>query len=516
MEEVKLRLGGQGHSISPELYGVFFEDQNFSCDGGINANMVNNFSFETVDDPIKHWDFHGGYLSKMEDKHEGSAYVRIRSEGRAKLKNLGYNGGMRYSRLPAMGIRRGHWYEFACDIRRRDFVGDLMIVATDRDDRELTDEITIPVPYGTDWMRLGGSLAGKLNGYGKLEIFFCGKGSLDIDRVSFMDRDYWNSDDPKWKEGRLRKDIVKAISDLHPAFMRFPSGSIINDPSKQIGCYQYFCLCEDLDMIPLPTYPAKNMNAKSAIIDDYLNLIAFATGRPDEGYWPNLRAKMGHPDPFPLDRVCIEHEDFEGIRREIQRHYVGMHCIRSNNIFTDTIEANGTLYSALRQAEYMIDLEKKGATAELSSYATLLHYAQSGMFRCSLISFNPLEVCRTANYHVERLFATNVGGTYLPYVGELPYKNFVSASMDRSVVYLKYINSSPEPSKVTVELPRKIVASWGEVLHDEDMYAKNKISFHEKDTEILGIRDFDHKIHGNELNFTARPYSIIAIRAEQK
>jgi hypothetical protein len=36
------------HPVSPSLYGIFYEDINFSCDGGINANMVMNYSFEGV------------------------------------------------------------------------------------------------------------------------------------------------------------------------------------------------------------------------------------------------------------------------------------------------------------------------------------------------------------------------------------------------------------------------------------------------------------------------------------
>src|SRR5262245_43708782 len=35
-----------GHRISPRLVGIFFEDINFGADGGLNAELVKNGSFE--------------------------------------------------------------------------------------------------------------------------------------------------------------------------------------------------------------------------------------------------------------------------------------------------------------------------------------------------------------------------------------------------------------------------------------------------------------------------------------
>ena len=43
----------RGHKINPRSIGIFFEDINFSCDGGINANVINNYSFDGVYFPPK-------------------------------------------------------------------------------------------------------------------------------------------------------------------------------------------------------------------------------------------------------------------------------------------------------------------------------------------------------------------------------------------------------------------------------------------------------------------------------
>ena len=44
---VRISVGSPTHHTSGRLYGVFFEDINHGADGGLNANMVNNFQ-ETV------------------------------------------------------------------------------------------------------------------------------------------------------------------------------------------------------------------------------------------------------------------------------------------------------------------------------------------------------------------------------------------------------------------------------------------------------------------------------------
>ena len=45
---VTVTVGDPTHAVSDRLYGVFFEDINLGADGGLNANMVNNYSFDGV------------------------------------------------------------------------------------------------------------------------------------------------------------------------------------------------------------------------------------------------------------------------------------------------------------------------------------------------------------------------------------------------------------------------------------------------------------------------------------
>ena len=48
MSSIKFLGREAGHPVSENLFGIFFEDINFSCDGGLNANLVDNYSFDGV------------------------------------------------------------------------------------------------------------------------------------------------------------------------------------------------------------------------------------------------------------------------------------------------------------------------------------------------------------------------------------------------------------------------------------------------------------------------------------
>ena len=46
--DLTIDLSDVKHPVSEMLFGLFLEDINFSVDGGLNANMVNNHSFDGV------------------------------------------------------------------------------------------------------------------------------------------------------------------------------------------------------------------------------------------------------------------------------------------------------------------------------------------------------------------------------------------------------------------------------------------------------------------------------------
>jgi len=148
---VRISVGSPTHHTSGRLYGVFFEDINHGADGGLNANMVNNYSFDgvyldhhtwrmagaerwrTQADSLRFWDFincsaaslgseirgiHGQRVTTdcpAPPIHAHSRYARITSDvpsetGPAYLENLGYNGGGDNGGEPAFSIVADHLF----------------------------------------------------------------------------------------------------------------------------------------------------------------------------------------------------------------------------------------------------------------------------------------------------------------------------------------------------------------------------------------------------------------------
>ena len=146
-----------------------------------------------------------------------------------------------------------------------------------------------------------------------------------------------------------REDMVKALKDLKPKFMRFPGGCIVHGrdfrsmyhwketvgphgtrkgkPNPcwggfqdfELGYYEYFVLCEKIGATPVPILPAgvSCPNPQIAVSDeelatlvaDTLDLVEFANGDPAKSKWAKLRADMGHPKPFNLKYIGLGNED---------------------------------------------------------------------------------------------------------------------------------------------------------------------------------------------------------------
>ena len=418
MSDFKLNVDANKtiREVSDTLFGIFFEDINFSCDGGLNANMVNNHSFDGVYmdnkgmnnfsiilgitkhinpkiDRLRYWTCTEGTIeSSFENPvSENSWYARIKVQKECRLENKGYNGGKINANKCAMSIVKGKEYEFSCWIRKKDFDGKINVFLEDENGQILTDSSSFVA--NENWTLVKVQLKGEKTAYGKLVIVFEGKGQVDLDCVSFMDVDTWGSDNPRWSQGKFRKDMIEALIDLKPRFMRFPGGCIVEgvelgneyqwknsigpiierktnynlwatdipdggySQSLQIGFYEYFLLCEDLNMEPLPIVwagfncqlrkrgklPMDAPDFYERVVQNALDLIEYANGDPDTNKWAKLRAEAGHPEPFNMKYIGLGNENlgeeyierFEIIKKAIDEKYPGITCIMSSGAFPD-------------------------------------------------------------------------------------------------------------------------------------------------------------------------------------
>lgn len=129
----KIAIGKPCSNVSPDLFGLFLEDINWACDGGLNANLVMNYSFEDtyIDqktteisltsakkpaaiqaDRLRYWHGTGCTLESRESDgiSENSWYARITVSPDGTLSNLGYNGGKKHAGKCAMWFAPGQTY----------------------------------------------------------------------------------------------------------------------------------------------------------------------------------------------------------------------------------------------------------------------------------------------------------------------------------------------------------------------------------------------------------------------
>ena len=119
-QTITVQTDRPGASISPTLFGLFFEDINFGADGGLYPERVKNRSFE-FPGPLMGWkqlnpgDSKGAlqvYDTTFDREKPNSHYLRIRVDAPGKgfgPSNEGFRG---------VGVERGKEYTFSVSARR--------------------------------------------------------------------------------------------------------------------------------------------------------------------------------------------------------------------------------------------------------------------------------------------------------------------------------------------------------------------------------------------------------------
>jgi alpha-L-arabinofuranosidase len=347
--------------ISPDLFGIFFEDINYAADGGLYAELVQNRSFEYAPSD------HGGWnsLTSWEYLHEGYAmgsvavesaaplhasnphYAQLRVESPFQkglgLKNTGFDG------IP---VKAGEKYNFSLWARTKGGAALPLLVQLRDKKGVVLAETTLPA-QAAEWQQYRAVLApAATEAEASLVVLVTAKGTVDLDMVSlFPDNTFHHH------PNGLRPDLAQIIADLKPKFVRFPGGCLTHGdgldnlydwkktvgPVEQrtaqrniwgyhqtagLGYFEYFQFCEDIGAKPLPVVaagvscqnsggswriggtgqqaiPAAEM---AAYVQDVLDLVEWANG-PVTSPWGARRAAAGHPAPFNLEYVGIGNED---------------------------------------------------------------------------------------------------------------------------------------------------------------------------------------------------------------
>jgi alpha-L-arabinofuranosidase len=349
-----IQAGQPGAKINPAMWGIFFEDINFGADGGLYAEMVKNRGFE-FPNPLMGWikitsnKGNGGELSILTDQPYNAAnphYLQIMCEGGSPF-------GVSNEGFRVMGVKKGETYDFSAQIRG--VIGSPVVrLQLYGGDGSLLDTVDL-TNFSSSWQKYTATLHPKdTDPKARLAIVVDGKAVVDLDMVSLFPRHTWKN-----RPGGLRADMVQKLADLHPGFLRFPGGCIVEGSvlslryqwkktigpvedrptiinrwntefphrptpdyyqSFGLGFYEYFQLCEDIGAQPLPilncgmacqfnTGQLCPLDELGPYIQDALDLIEFANG-PTNSTWGAKRAAMGHPEPFNLKMMGVGNEQW--------------------------------------------------------------------------------------------------------------------------------------------------------------------------------------------------------------
>ncbi|MFJ7076556.1 alpha-L-arabinofuranosidase C-terminal domain-containing protein [Streptomyces sp. NPDC098781] len=393
----------EGARIDDTMYGVFFEDINRAADGGLYAELVQNRSFEysTADNgsytPLTSWTVEGtaqvvNDAGRLDERNRN--YLSLGAG--SSVVNAGYNTGIR--------VEQGQRYDFS--VWARTDSGTRLSVTLKDTAGALATTRQVAVRGG--WAQYRATFtATRTSSRGRLAVAATDATALDM--VSLFPRDTYKN-----QPNGLRKDLAEKIAALHPGFVRFPGGCLVNTGSMEgyseasgwqrkrsyqwkdtvgpvekratnanfwgynqsygLGYYEYFRFSEDIGAMPLPVVPAlvtgcgqnKAVDDEALLkrhIQDTLDLIEFANG-PATSEWGKVRAGMGHPRPFHLTHIEVGNEEnlpnefftrFQRFRTAIEAKYPDITVI-SNSGPDDSGTTFDTAWKLNREAKVdMVD-----------------------------------------------------------------------------------------------------------------------------------------------------------------
>ena len=381
MARLEVRTQNKRFPTEKSLYGLFFEDINRAGDSGIYPEMIRNRAFEDgiIPDDLKEeenflinekgWKFefnHGEGTTEWARRSENTsvcgwytwnAEMRITTadtlnearkaalsvifDKNGTLYNIGFCGislqkSMKYNLT--IFAKADKAIRLTCGAVKKNIVScksDVVIQKGDYEKYELTlaamedlneGEFFIKAPEG---------------------------GSVVIGYISLIPCD-------TFRGHGLRKDLCERLENLHPGFLRFPGGCIVEGFSKStipmfhdsigpvwerksllnlwgyrstqgLGYYEYLQLCEDIGADALyvcncgMTCQARNSllldsSEYDVLLQDTLDAIEYALG-DDKTFWGRMRISDGHADPFPLKYIEIGNENNGQAYEERYRYF---------------------------------------------------------------------------------------------------------------------------------------------------------------------------------------------------
>lgn len=442
--------------ITADMVGLFFEDINFAADGGLYAELIENRSFEAVkskgenhnyvikEDSLYAWSSIEGKDDNLEISsnqpvsQNNPHYLRFTAENDGEgFKNKAYDG---------ISLKKGMFYNLSFYAREVKYPEGKIIVSVVKDGKTFA-KTDVPFDNGKnppkewmdtihvvcdtcEWKKYKAVLKADADIQGaEFQLHLSKAGSVEFDLISLIPEDA--------VAGIFRKDLFEALKDLHPAFLRFPGGCIVEGTSLMrryqwkktvgdlkdrkiisslwavqggntiaewemqdchymqsygIGFYEYFLLCELLSSEKRKCKPLPVVNIGVACqfrsyetlpidtdefqqyVQDALDLIEFANG-PADSKWGKLRAEMGHAESFNLEMIAIGNEQWESAAVDLAPRYLAFEkAIHEKYPEIKTIGTAGPFMKNEMHAQAWNFYHKEAESNKNIAYAVDEHY----------------------------------------------------------------------------------------------------------------------------------------------
>lgn len=379
---ISVRADKPGITISPNLWGIFFEELNYAGQGGIYAQYVRDGTFKwpsTQKRPFGWWFYFGpgGDYALNNGIRPAGWHLALENGARGRL-SVDYNHPLNmantvcarvdvYRHVPAVNdgvslINSGFWgmnfrksarYNLTFYARRSPGMGStLKVELLGSHGAVLASKIVRGV--NSRWSKFSTQMVSSGNDpQGRLAIFPQGHGVLFLDLVSLFPCATW-----RHQTNGFRPYLMRMLRRLHPSFVRFPGGNYIEGDSlpdsfswqKTVGPlsgrpghwspWGYWCtdglgylemleLCQDLHATALFGFNCGiSLGANDVVPMDKMGpwvrsaaaAIQYTTA-PLADKWGARRAADGHPTPFHLGWLEIGNESWGQLDKPYAKRY---------------------------------------------------------------------------------------------------------------------------------------------------------------------------------------------------
>ena len=367
-QELTLRLDKAETEVSPMLYGLMTEEINYSYEGGLYTQLVANPSFADMFNP------RGGRRGGRRDQNQprftvrperwqlsDTVKVRVRQNRQEGINEANPTSLIvNYEQAGLALVSEGYWgfpirksttFKGGIYVKNPVARGDnataplkSLTIALKSADGSTTYAETKVSGFTNNWKKFDLELTTSATQAdtkdARLFIIADQAGSIELARVTLFAPSYKN------RKNGLRVDLMEMMAEMRPKFVRFPGGNYlegnnfanrfdwkrtIGNPDERpghqspwgyrstdgLGLLEFCHWAEDTGGEPVVGVFAGYVLGGDHLDGDYikpfiqdaLDEIEYIMGDASTK-WGAVRARDGHPEPFPLHYVEIGNEDF--------------------------------------------------------------------------------------------------------------------------------------------------------------------------------------------------------------